>query len=74
MYYLKFSAFFPLPWTKTTWDGLTLLINYVVWAQSACAAKLIYSTERLTVIGLLFYILGIQSPFFKLLAILPSAQ
>jgi hypothetical protein len=49
-------------------------MNSVVWAQSACAAKLISSTERLTVMGLLFYMLGMQSPFLRLLAMLPSAQ
>ena len=74
MYSRKFYAFLPLPWTSTTWEGLTLLMNSVVWAQSACAAKLISSTDKLTVIGLFVYMLGMQSPFFKLLAMLPSAQ
>jgi hypothetical protein len=41
MYSLKFYAFLPLPCTSTTWEGLTRLMNSVVWAQSACAAKLI---------------------------------
>ena len=41
MYSRRFYAFLPLPWTSTTWDGLTRLMNSVVCAQSACAAKLI---------------------------------
>lgn len=73
--FYKLSAFLLLPWTSTTYIGFTFFINLVIWAQSACAAKLISCTDSLVRIYFLSScILTILLLSFKLLATLPYAQ